>query len=114
MTDARVAPLHGLSVTLLPFDDARSTTQIRALVTSGHSPDGRNCGGLPSGVGGVAPATRLHLTSFRPLRLPLARRQRHTETNFNPLAPDNAQACSIFIVLRGRDKTWNYLSQLDS
>ena len=34
---------------------------------------------LPSGVGFVAPATRLHSTPFRPLRLLLARRHLQTE-----------------------------------
>ena len=34
---------------------------------------------LPSGVGVVAPATRLHSTPFCPLRLPLARRHLQTE-----------------------------------
>jgi hypothetical protein len=36
VTNARFASLHGLSVALLSFDDARFTTQICALVTSGH------------------------------------------------------------------------------
>jgi hypothetical protein len=36
VTNARFAPLHGLPVALLPFDDARSTPQIRALVTDGN------------------------------------------------------------------------------
>jgi hypothetical protein len=36
VTSARFASLHGLPVALLPFDDAHSTPQIRALVTSGH------------------------------------------------------------------------------
>ncbi|MGB7768749.1 MAG: hypothetical protein WBN22_07830 [Verrucomicrobiia bacterium] len=35
MTSVRFASLHGLSVALFPFDDARSASQIRALVTSG-------------------------------------------------------------------------------
>jgi hypothetical protein len=34
---------------------------------------------LPSGVGVIAPATRFHLTPFRPLRLPLGRRHLQTE-----------------------------------
>ncbi|HEV2328389.1 MAG TPA: hypothetical protein VGY56_06330, partial [Verrucomicrobiae bacterium] len=36
MTNARFASFHGLPVAPLPFDDARSTPQIRALVTSLH------------------------------------------------------------------------------
>ena len=36
---------------------------------------------LPSGDGIVAPAARLHSTPFRPLRLPLARRQTETFPN---------------------------------
>ena len=37
MTDARVAPLHGLSVTLLPFGDARSADGVRNIIFIGRS-----------------------------------------------------------------------------
>jgi hypothetical protein len=36
VTNARFAAFHGLPVVRMPYDDARSTSQIRALVTSGH------------------------------------------------------------------------------
>jgi hypothetical protein len=36
VTTAQFAPLHGPPVALFPFDDAHSTTQIHALVTSKH------------------------------------------------------------------------------
>lgn len=74
VTNARFAALHGLPVALWPFDDARSTTQIRALVTSGHLPECRNCGGLPS-------AARWRDVS---LRLRFARR---FSPSFAPLSP---------------------------
>jgi hypothetical protein len=45
--NAQFAAFHGLTVALLPFDDARPTTQIRALVTSGTL-GSRKGGGLPS------------------------------------------------------------------
>jgi hypothetical protein len=53
VTNARFASLHGLPVALLPFDDARSTTQIRALVTSGN------------GVATIAAGFRLRLGGGR-------------------------------------------------
>jgi hypothetical protein len=80
VTNARFAPLYGLPVGLLPFDDARSTTQILALVTSGNSQWAARSGGLPSGVGVVASAARLHSTrSAAPPSL--ARRQHPTEAD---------------------------------
>ena len=48
MTNARFASPRGLPVALLPFDDARSTAQFRALVTSAHPQCATIIGGLPS------------------------------------------------------------------
>ena len=70
MTNARFASLHGLPVALLPFDDARSTTQIRALVTSGNC-IGRSSGGLPSAVGGGRCAPSAFHYAFLSVSAPL-------------------------------------------
>jgi len=58
VTNARFAPLHGLPVALFPFDDARFTTQIRALVTSGihNKPPLRWASVCGSAAGRSAPA----------------------------------------------------------
>ena len=58
VTNARFASLHGLPVALLPFDDARSTPQIRALVTSEHLHCASNAAGFRLRLGGgrCAPA----------------------------------------------------------
>jgi hypothetical protein len=63
-------------VALLPFDDARSPTQIRALVTSGNC-IGRSSGGLPSAArrralrsGCVSLCASLRLRSTFPARRP--------------------------------------------
>jgi hypothetical protein len=58
VTNARFASLHGLSLALLPFEDARATPQIRALVTSGICFDRRR-GKLPSAARRQAVALRL-------------------------------------------------------
>lgn len=79
VTNARFAALLGLPVALLPFDDARSTTQIRALVTRGAF------AGMPrvrqaSVCGSAADvALRLHfamrsIPAFSPLSRPPKRR----------------------------------------
>ena len=52
VTNARFASLHGLPVALLPFDDARSTTQIRALVTSLHGAKAAGAAGFRLWLGG--------------------------------------------------------------
>ena len=46
-----------------------------------HLEFARKRGGFRLELGVVAPALRLHLTPFRPLRPPLSRRQLQTETN---------------------------------
>ncbi|MEI6194426.1 MAG: hypothetical protein WCS42_08850 [Verrucomicrobiota bacterium] len=58
VTNARFAPLHGLPVALFPFDDARCTTQIRALVTSciRKMPQARRASVCGSAAGRCAPA----------------------------------------------------------
>jgi hypothetical protein len=52
VTNARFASFHGLPAALLPFDDARSTSQIRALVTSGHPPSAAKAAGFRLRLGG--------------------------------------------------------------
>jgi hypothetical protein len=76
VTNARFTSLHGLPVALLPFDDARSTTQIRTLVTSDNC-IGRSSGGLPSVArrralrsGCVSLRASLRLRSTFPARRP--------------------------------------------
>jgi hypothetical protein len=101
VTNARFASLHGLPVALLPFDDARSTTQIRALVTSGNC-IGRSSGGLPSAVGGgrCAPAAFHYalLSASAPL-FPLAdRRPKPRQEMHKAAGPDR----NAFIYVNNR------------
>ena len=69
MTNAPFAPLHGLPVALLPFDDARSTAQT-ARSSRAALKAHRICGGLPSAArrrrcvpAPFPPSLRLHSTS---------------------------------------------------
>jgi hypothetical protein len=52
VTNARIASFHGLSVARMPPDHARSTSQNRALVTSGHPRCAASAAGFRLRLGG--------------------------------------------------------------
>jgi len=51
-TNARIASFHGLPVVRMPPDHARSTSQNRALVTSGHPHCAASAAGFRLRLGG--------------------------------------------------------------
>ena len=51
-TNPRIASFHGLPVVRMPHDHARSTSQNRALVTSGHPHGAARAAGFRLWLGG--------------------------------------------------------------
>jgi len=75
VTNARFAALHRLPVARLPLDDARSTPQNRALVTSGNGLAASAAGFRLRLGGGVALRLRSSRLSACASLLPLADRR---------------------------------------
>ena len=80
VTNAPLALLHGLSVALSPLSTTPIPRRKGRTRHERHLEFARKRGRFRLELGVVAPALRLHLTPFRPLRLPLSRRQLQTET----------------------------------